>query len=241
MERYVIFGAGRVGVNIASYLKHLGHEVSLVSRRQVESDKPSCASLIEKATIIAAAIPDDKLAAWREEWQTALTGKHLIHFSGATTLDGVAGFHPLYSFPRLELPAEKMKGIAFACPADGPSFEEIFPGAPNPNFIIEDADRPRYHALAVLAGNLAGYVWNETAKEFADFSGIPPQIILGSYLASVVDRFVENPTDSLTGPVARRDETTVHKNLESLSDRNNLKVLYEAFVKAAWPDYERNA
>lgn len=239
MQRYVIFGAGRVGVNMAAYLERFGHQVHLLSRRKAETERSFCEDLIHEATIIAAAIPDDKLSAWREDWRAELTHKRVIHFSGALTIDGVSGFHPLYSFPRSKLSFEKLKTIAFACPAGGPSFEEIFPGAPNPHFKISDKDRPRYHALAVLTGNLAGYVWNETAKEFADLSGLPPQKILGSYLESVVDRFVENPTSSLTGPVARHDEITVRKNQESLSDKENLKSLYKAFVKAAWPEFEK--
>lgn len=238
MVSYVIFGCGRVGVNMAAYLKHLGHKVSLVSRAQAQDARTECAKLIEKADIIAAAIPDDRLQSWRDEWRVEISVKFAIHFSGAVSIDGVQGFHPLFSFPKTLLSLETMKKIAFACPSGGPSFSDIFPTAPNPHFEIAEKDRARYHALAVLSGNLASYLWNETAKELAAYSGASSEKILESYLGSIVDRFVENPTASLTGPVARRDRETVNRNLASLNGDPKLKSLYEAFLAAAWPDFD---
>lgn len=240
MASYVIFGAGRVGVSMASYLEHLGHSVSLISREQAEQHKPECERLVAQADIIAAAIPDDKLDAWREAWRAKIDGKTAIHFSGAVSIDGMHSFHPLYSFPRLALPVPKMKEIAFACPVGGPSFNDIFPQAPNPYFEIAAEDRARYHALAVLSGNLASYIWNETANEFSALTNTPPDKILQSYLGSIADRFIESPTSSLTGPIARQDRHTVEKNLEGLAANPKLKGLYQAFLDAAWPDYDED-
>ena len=101
-----------------------------------------------------------------------------------------------------------MKAIAFACPEEGPSFDEIFPGAPNTNFKIADEDRARYHALAVISGNFASYLWNETAKEFGAFGVKEPDNVLGNYFSSIVARFAESPQSSMTGPLARRDRLT---------------------------------
>ncbi|MEO1242384.1 MAG: DUF2520 domain-containing protein [Pseudomonadota bacterium] len=240
MASYVIFGAGRVGVSMASYLEHLGHKVSLISREQAEQHKPECEQLIAEADIIAAAVPDDKLDAWRETWRAKIGSKTTIHFSGAVSIDGMHSFHPLYSFPRLALPVTKMKEIAFACPVGGPSFSDIFPQAPNPYFEISAEDRARYHALAVLSGNLASFIWNETANEFAALTNTPPDKILQSYLGSIVDRFIESPMSSLTGPVDRRDRRTVGKNLDGLAASPKLKGLYQAFLDAAWPDYDED-
>ena len=237
MANYVIFGPGRVGGSMASYLEQLGHTVILVSRAEAEQSKPKCAKLIADADIIAAAIPDDKLAPWRDEWRDVVAGKMTIHFSGAINIDGLHSFHPLYSFSQSALPLSKMKEIAFACPVDGPQFSDVFPNAPNPHFAIANEDRARYHALAVLSGNLASFIWNETANEFATLTSTPPDKILQSYLGSIVDRFVESPTASLTGPIARKDERTVEKNLEGLAASPKLKGLYEAFLTAAWPGF----
>ena len=238
MTEYVIFGSGRVGANMAIYLDHLGHHISIISRRFSEESPGQCKKLIAGADIIAAAIPDDKLEAWHDRWRSALGDKTTIHFSGAVNVDGVSGFHPLCSFPNSKVAAEDMARIAFACPQDGPSFSDVFEGAPNPHFKIADKDRARYHALAVLSGNLASYLWNETAKEIAGFAGMAPEKIMSSYLGSIVDGFVDNPTASLTGPVARRDAKTVAANLASLKGDPKLHALYLAFLAAAWPEYK---
>ncbi len=237
MARYAIFGAGRVGVNMTRYLTDLGHQASLISHSEAVSDADGCRGEIRAADIVAAAVPDDALAGWRDQWARDLGGKAAIHFSGAARIEGVYAFHPLYSFPQTVVPAATMKQVAFACPKGGPSFGDIFPGAENPNFEIADKDRARYHALAVLSGNFAAYLWNETAKELSEFSGLKPETVMGGYLSSIIDRFLESPEGSLTGPVARKDEKTVAANLDALSSTPKLRGLYEAFLKAAWPDY----
>ena len=237
MTRYAIFGPGRVGANMAAYLEKLGHEARLIARAQAEEDRAACEDMINDADIVAAAIPDGKLEAWRDEWREACGPRPMIHFSGAVSVTGMHGFHPLYSFPKTKLSADAMKSIAFACPESGPSFGEIFPGAPNPTFIVADKDRARYHALAVLSGNFVGYIWNETAKAFSGLADQPPEDILESYFKCIVDRFAENPTNSITGPIPRRDRITVEKNLASLEGDEKLKELYQAFLNAAWPTY----
>ncbi len=237
MVNYVIFGAGRVGVNMTRYLTFLGHGVSLISHAEAKTDPDACRAKIRAADIVAAAAPDDRLADWRDQWAPDLVGKIAIHFSGAARIDGVYAFHPLYSFPPDAVAPETMKQIAFACPREGPAFGDVFPGAENPHFKISDEDRARYHALAVLSGNFAAYLWNETAKEISAFSGLPPETVMGGYLASIIDRFVESPEASLTGPVARRDAKTVAANLEALAATPKLRGLYESFLEAAWPDY----
>ncbi len=238
MAIYVIFGNGRVGVNMASYLEHLGHGVSLLSREQANDNQADCEMLVKNADIIAAALPDGKLSTWWDKWRPVIGDKTTIHFSGAVTIAGMYGFHPLYSFSKSVLPIETMREIAFACPTGGPSFGDVFPFAQNPNFEIADCDRARYHALAVLSGNLVGYIWNETAKEFAALSSLPPEQLMGHYLTSIVERFVENPSASITGPIARHDDVTVNENLSGLADNAKLRGLYEAFLIAAWPEFK---
>lgn len=237
MANYVIFGAGRVGGNMARYLETLGHGVSLISHALAKSDADVCRKEVAGADIVAAAVPDDRIADWHDRWADAIRHKTAIHFSGAARVAGMFAFHPLYSFPPGEIDTAVMKTIAFACPKDGPQFTDVFPDAPNPNFQIAEEDRARYHALAVLSGNFTAYLWNETAKELAQFSGLAPETIMGGYLASVVDRFLESPTDSLTGPVARRDIQTVEANLAALANAPRLQQLYRTFIDAAWPDY----
>ncbi len=234
--RVLIFGTGRVGASIAPYASHLGCDVSIVTRAIAAGNKPAVRALIQAADVIAAAIPDDRLTAWRNEWANDIGQRKAIHFSGALKVEGVLSYHPLYSFPTHPLAPDLVGRIAIAREEAAPSFASIFPGAQNPELVVRAEDRPYYHALAVLSGNFAAHIWNETANGFASRFGLPPEEILSSYLSGVVDRFRESPFTSMTGPVARHDERTVEANLAALSGDPRLRALYIAFLDSAWPD-----
>lgn len=229
--RIVIFGAGRVGRSFGAYAASLGGEITLLSRGE------DGAAAVARADLVAAAIPDDALPAWFDEWRTALAGKHRLHFSGARVIAGLPGYHPLYSFPAAPLDPKAFGLIAMAREPDAAPFSTLLPGAKNPEFVVRDEDRAFYHALAVVSGNFAAHLWNETAAAFAARLGPKAGEVLGAYFSSVIDRFVESPAASLTGPVARRDAETVKANLEALAGEPRLKALYRAFLRSAWPDY----
>jgi predicted short-subunit dehydrogenase-like oxidoreductase (DUF2520 family) len=229
--RIVIFGPGRVGGSFSAYARSLGHEVSLLSRADA-AEAP-----VARANLVAAAIPDDALPGWFDQWRGALKGKRAIHFSGARVIDGLPGYHPLYSFPSAPLDPTEFARIAVAREPGAAAFAEILPGANNPEFVVHDEDRAFYHALAVVSGNFAAHLWNETAAAFAARLGPNAGEVMSAYFGSVVARFSENPLSSLTGPIARRDAATVKANLEALEGEPRLLALYRAFLASAWPDH----
>lgn len=235
-RRIAIFGPGRVGASFAAYARSLGHAARLISRAETEACEDGPAGLIGDADVVAVAVPDDRLAAFAEVAAPGLSGRVAIHFSGALRVEGLWSYHPLYSFPRSALTPARMAEIAFAREETAPSFGEILPGAANPEFVVRDADRARYHALAVLSGNFAAHLWNLAARDFSDRLDAPPELLAG-YFRSLIERFAESPFDSLTGPAARRDRASVEANLAALSDRPDLQALYRAFLASAWPDF----
>lgn len=229
--RFVIFGAGRVGRSAAAFAASLGHDTTLLTRE----DATSAAAAVACADVVAAALPDDALNDWHTEWRERLHGKRAIHFSGARVIKGLASYHPLYSFPAAPLEPAKFGSIAMAREPGAAPFADIMPGATNPEFTVAAEDRPFYHALAVISGNFAAHLWNETAAAFAGRLGPDGGEILSAYFDSVVDRFRENPVSSLTGPVARQDAETVAANLRALESAPRLHALYKAFLASAWP------
>lgn len=235
--RYAIFGTGRVGASMAGWLAHLGHEATAVTHADTAARSPACLSALAACDVAAAAVPDSAIAGWREAFRPELEGKLAVHFSGALLVEGAYSYHPLFSFPRTPLSPETIDRIAFACQDGAPPLAEAFPGAPNPSFTVADADRAYYHALAVLSGNFAAYLWNETAKGLAARLGLKPEEVLAPYLEGVVARFAESPYDSLTGPVARRDRASIEANLAALADEPKLQGLYRAFLDSAWPGF----
>lgn len=188
---------------------------------------------------MAAAIPDKALQGWATEWRPYCADRYAIHFSGATQVDGMWGYHPLYSFPAHSLPPTTLNLIAVARQPGAPLWRQIVPGAENPEFVVANEDRALYHALAVLSGNFAAFLWNEASREMAQSFGLEPGRVLAPYVAGVVDRFRESPENSLTGPIARKDRVTVESNLAALAGAPRLEALYRAFLAAAWPDWER--
>jgi predicted short-subunit dehydrogenase-like oxidoreductase (DUF2520 family) len=228
--RIVIFGPGRVGRSFSAYARSLGHEAALLARGDAAD------AHVARADLVAAAIPDDALPGWFDQWRDALAGKRAIHFSGASVIKGLPGYHPLYSFPSDPLDPAEFARIAVAREAGAAAFAEILPGANNPEFAVRDEDRAFYHALAVVSGNFAAHLWNETAAAFAARVGPNAGEVMSAYFGSVVDRFRESPLSSLTGPVARRDAATVKANLEALEGEPRLLALYRAFLGSAWQD-----
>lgn len=237
MVRYAIFGTGRVGTSLATWLRRLGHKVETITRADSAARSPAALAAVKAAEVVAAAIPDSALADWRDSFARELEDRRGVHFSGALLVDGLISYHPLCSFPRAPLDPAVMDRIAFARQEGAPPLAETFPGAANPEFVIAGADRAFYHALAVLSGNFAAHLWNETAKAFEARLGLKPETVLAPYLEGVAARFAESPLDSLTGPVARRDGASARANLEALADTPRLEALYRAFLASAWPDF----
>src|SRR5690606_5892970 len=124
---YAVFGPGRVGRNMAAYLRALGHEARLISRAEAGGAPESRRKLIDGADIVAAAIPDAALKSWADEWLGRLDGRPALHFSGALLIDGMWSYHPLYSFPTSELEAGTLRAMTFARQAGAPPLAEIMP------------------------------------------------------------------------------------------------------------------
>lgn len=231
----LLVGDGRLATSLVTYLPVYGISVAQWSRRrEADGHCPSVRALAADVDTVLIAITDDAITEWATAHAAALEGKTLIHFSGALVAEGLSGYHPLYAFPKTTVPQDVMATIPFVYDAEGLPFAEVFPTLPNPSFALPQAQKPLYHALAVLTGNLATYVWNRAAITMDDQLSLPPAELLVPYYQSLIRNFEASPFDSLTGPVKRKDITTVNRNLDALREQEALKRLYEAFLEAAW-------
>lgn len=235
MTEYALIGDGRLATSLAAWLPTHGMSVRQWSRRREASGEcAELSSVLDHASFVLIAIRDDAIIPWAVENSPLLEGRTLIHFSGALIADGIHAFHPLYAFPPEPVPVSCLDQVAFIGDEDGAVFGDVFPTLPNPNFTLLPAQRPLYHAFAVLAGNLATFLWNETAAGMWNDLGLPPSKVLTPYLRGLIENFEAAPFDSLTGPVKRRDTDTVNANLDALREHPALRELYEAFLTAAW-------
>lgn len=238
MLRCAIIGAGRVGSSFAPYLESLGHEATLWTRAALARDDAEAAIL--DADILALAAPDSALTDLAKHWRRGFNDKPIIHFSGALIIPDAWSFHPLYSFPAAPSPPEVTARIALARQDRSPKFSDIVRGAANPEFVIPDADRAFYHALAVLTGNFPAFIWNRATEGFSTRLGLDPAAVLRPYFESIVDRFSEAPSRSMTGPIARRDPASARANLDALRGEPVLHAAYQAFLDLAWPEFDRD-
>lgn len=235
----LLVGDGRLATSLAPYLRAKGVPLFQWSRKmpcgQEGGPNAALAAGLAQSDVVLIAIRDDAIVSWVEAQGTALAGKQLVHFSGALVADGIVGLHPLYAFSSTPVPLAQMETIPFVAERGRTGFAEIFPTLPNPHVAIDAAQKPFYHALAVLSGNLATYLWNEVAGAMADELDLPAGAMMAPYLHSLVANFHAAPRDSLTGPVKRGDRQTIAKNLAALEDQPGLHQLYTAFVAAALP------
>jgi predicted short-subunit dehydrogenase-like oxidoreductase (DUF2520 family) len=106
--------------------------------------------------------------------------------------------------------------------------------------IVGDAERARYHAGAVIAGNLATALLAHGVKLLVG-AGVSPEaarVGLARLLASTAKNAIERPLPrALTGPVARGDEATIARHLALLdSEDPALGAVYRALSRTLVDD-----
>ncbi|MCX7978145.1 MAG: DUF2520 domain-containing protein, partial [Bdellovibrionaceae bacterium] len=107
--------------------------------------------------------------------------------------------------------------------------KEAIPGAPNPFTLLAAQDKPLYHALCVLGGNLPLLLWQKMQHGLGAL-GVP-QSASDLYLRQVQENYFRLGFAALTGPLARKDFVTIEKNLSALSGDPYQKI-YSSFLEA---------
>jgi predicted short-subunit dehydrogenase-like oxidoreductase (DUF2520 family) len=232
-RRYLLIGDGRLATSFGPYIEQASGTVIRWSRRAAAAGTaPQLETAISASDVVLLAISDDAIGGFAAEHAASIGDRPWVHFSGARTYPGGAGYHPLFSFPRDRVDADIMERIVFVREGGAPPFPAMFPELDNHCEAIDPAAKPLYHALAVLSGNLAAFAWNEVARTLEDELQLDAGRLMGPYLASVLDGFAASPRQSLTGPLQRGDTGTVAANLAALADRPVLRTLYEGLVAA---------
>jgi predicted short-subunit dehydrogenase-like oxidoreductase (DUF2520 family) len=210
-----VIGRGRVGSAIAARLEERGVEL-----RE------------DGAELTLLCVPD---CAIQEVAQGASPGAWLAHVSGATPLSALDpherrfSLHPLQTFTRAR-GAEQLDGAWAAVTAEtNEALELAFELARMLGlepFELEDADRPLYHAGAVVASNYL-VALHEAAAGLIAAAGAPPEA-----LEPLMRRTIENGFE-LTGPIERGDWETVEAHREAIRRaRPDLEQLYDVLAEA---------
>jgi predicted short-subunit dehydrogenase-like oxidoreductase (DUF2520 family) len=211
-----VIGRGRVGSAIAARLEERGVEL-----RE------------DGAELLLLCVPDTAI---RDVAQGLSPGHGWIgHVSGATPLSALDpherrfSLHPLQTFTRARGP-EQLDGAWAAVTGETDEaralgFELAATLGLEP-FPLEDAERPLYHAGAVMASNYL-VTLHEAAASLVAAAGAPPES-----LEPLMRRTIENGFE-LTGPIERGDWETVEAHREAIRrERPDLEPLYDVLAEA---------
>jgi len=249
----LIVGCGRMATHWGFYLKSLGISFNQW-HRGLEVDFPNASPF----SFIFLALPDDSIASFYEKNLRNFKGT-TVHFSGSFYHQKIVGCHPLCSFgPKLYEPRfYRNIPLVFDDPSFAKNFittgtntntntntntrtgkanfnsqqiQSLWNQLPNPTYFIKPEKKALYHSLCVLSANLPQMIWQECSKQ-ADDLGLPKNI-LSSLLEKTFSNFIQNPEACLTGPLARGDQSTLQRGLESLASNPLLPFYRDAIALA---------
>jgi predicted short-subunit dehydrogenase-like oxidoreductase (DUF2520 family) len=229
MRRVHIVGPGRAGRSLARALEESGWPTPVLFARNDDSSK-----IGDGAEIVIIATPDATIS----EVSALLAVRSdvaVVHLAGSLGLDVVrrhprhGAVHPLVALPDEATGARRLMGAWFAVAGD-PVVQEIVETLGGRSFVVEDDDRARYHAAAVVASNHLVVLLGQ-AERIAVSAGVPFEALL--HLArGTIDNVDElGPVAALTGPAARGDEATIRRHLGAIDDGE--RPLYEALAAGA--------
>ena len=220
----LLIGSGKLS-------KHLSHWFNLNSNHSFKflnwdrhQDPHAIHRYAAVATHIWLAISDSAIIPFYEKYLIGHDAK-VIHFSGALHDPRLISAHPLMSFTQELYPDDFYSQIHFALTGTD-SLNKALPGFSNPHFQLKPEMKPLYHALCVTAGNFPQMLWNEVHK-IAAAQKIPAEAF-DLYIQQITQNFLSPKEKSLTGPIARKDTTTVNKNIEALAG-TPLQSIYQSF------------
>jgi predicted short-subunit dehydrogenase-like oxidoreductase (DUF2520 family) len=184
------------------------------------------------ADLVILAVPDGSIAAVA---QAVPIGPWVAHVSGATSVTALEPherrfcLHPLQTLTTDRGP-EQLDGAWAAVSAEADEGQRLGEWLATSlglrPFPLADADRPLYHAAAVIASNYLVTLHDVAARLFAQV-GAPAE-----GLQPLMRRTIENGFQ-LTGPIERGDQQTIDAHLAVLADRApDLETLYRVLADA---------
>lgn len=219
---YLLIGSGRLAKHLSVYFDSL----SINYLKWNRSDKKSIKPLLSQSSKVLLAISDNAIEPFISSKLKKLDSKTIIHFSGCLSIAGVQSAHPLMTFSNKFYPLSFYKTIPFITEKGKTLFRELFPKLPNPNYQIEPELKPYYHAWCAIAGNFTTILWNNFEERLEEKFNIPKEAMI-PYLQKTTANII-NSKQSLTGPFARKDFSTIKKHKDALKE-DRLSKIYDEF------------
>lgn len=260
-----VVGAGKVGAVLGAALRAAGHAVvgvsavSAASRERAENLLPGVPVLaipevIERAELVLLAVPDDALPelvsglAGTGAWQP---GQLVVHTSGrhgtgvlapARAMGAIPlAIHPAMTFTGMSLDLTRLTDCAFGVTADRPVLpiaQALVVEMGAEPVVIEERDRPLYHAALAHASNHLVTVAAQSAQLLAASGVEQPDRLLGPLMRAALENALASGEAALTGPVARGDTGTVRVHRDALvrfeveTGATDIRQAYEELARA---------
>ena len=220
----LIVGNGRVARHFRYYFENNSIPIVQWSRTSIESLTEVLNKNQPKTALIL--IQDSAIVPWIER-HPEVQSMNLIHFSGCLSTPLAVGMHPLMTFGPTLYELSHYQNIPFICEEGRLQFSDVFQGLQNPIYSIQAEDKPFYHALCVLSGNFSVILWQKLFREFESRLNIPSSAAQ-PYLEQMTRNLLSQPDLALTGPLQRKDQLTIEKNLNALQG-DAFQAIYQAF------------
>lgn len=227
--RVRIIGPGRAGGSLARALTAARWEVAPVLGRGDD-----LARAADGVDLLVLATPDDRVREVARAVEPTSTAV-VAHMAGSLGLGALAphrrraAVHPLVALPTPALGARRLVGAWFAVAGD-PLARDVVRALRGRWFEVPDADRPTYHAAAVVASNHLVALMGQVER-LSGAVGVPLEAYLDLAQATLDNVAALGPAAALTGPAARGDEATIRRHLRALPPEE--RPAYRALADAA--------
>lgn len=227
-----LIGSGRLARHLSHYfsLLNLGHEHWEAAREILlfsNAGSPP-AEWLKRAAVSThfwILVSDRAIEPIAEAIRRIHPDAKILHSSAAISIAGTTTIHPLMTFGPETGDLDFYRGIPLIT-FEG---EEAPPlgSFPNPKAHLPREIRARYHAACVMFSNFSMILWDAAEKAAGS-----PELMRGLFdpiLKTTLSNYLINGRSALTGPLARKDQTTIDTHLNALKNTPEW-LLYDAFV-----------
>lgn len=230
---FLIVGNGRLARHLCFYFDHLSLNYTQWYRDK-DKTQSNFSDYAKQADRILLAISDKSIEPFILSHPDIPKHKWL-HLSGALSIPGIYSAHPLWSFGEKLNPVSWYRDLFFIIEQSSENnisdnkLSDLLPGLPNASATLSSKDKPYYHSLCVLSNNFSTILFQKLFSGLEQDLGIPKEAAYVYLQQTIFNlKHTDNP---LTGPLARKDNLTIQKNIEALQNRQDkFSDIYQAFV-----------
>lgn len=226
VPHYAIIGSGRMATHMCRYFDYLSLHYNCWRRSADDSSKLNI--ILQQATHALILINDQAIDPFIAQYLGCYSHLVVVHFSAALSSTFAYRTHPLQTFSLGRLyDKDAYENIPFIIEKTAPEFSELLPGLSNSHYRIANDQRAYYHAVCVLANNISTLLWQKFYQEMTTRFAISEKDLL-PFLSCTFDNIRHHHQQALTGPLVRKDCTTLKRNLEAMADDPFYPLLNEA-------------